>query len=416
MKLLISPLKFLILSLIFSVGCVGNSSDKEEIPGDEDLQSLAKELADKFIIVDTHVDIPYRLRAAMEDISIRTKKGDFDYVRAREGGLDAPFMSIYVSSDHEKQGGGKILADSLIDMVEGIVRDNPDKFALAYSAIDVEQNFNNGLISLPMGMENGTPVEGNLDNLLHFKQRGIRYITLTHALDNHICDSSYDTTSTWNGLSPFGKEVVTEMNKLGIMIDVSHISDNSFYQVMELSKAPVIASHSSCRAFTPGWERNMADDMIKLLGENGGVIQINFGSSFLDSVYVKKRNERDNHINSWLEENNLHREDSSAQSYIEKYNKDNQYFADVSHVVDHIDHVVKLAGIDHVGFGSDFDGVGDSLPNGLKDVSFYPNLIYHLLKRGYSEEEIEKICYKNTFRVWIEVDKVAEKLSNTEGA
>ena len=272
MKPLINPFIFIILGLIFSVGCAGNSSDQGEAPGEKDLQSLATELAKKFIIADTHVDIPYRLRAEMEDISIRTSKGDFDYVRAREGGLDAPFMSIYVSSEHEEQGGGKILADSLIDMIEGIVRDNPDKFALAYSANDVEQNFKNGLISLPMGMENGTPVEGNLDNLLHFKQRGIRYITLTHALDNHICDSSYDTTSTWNGLSPFGREVVTEMNKLGIMIDVSHISDNSFYQVMELSKAPVIASHSSCRAFTPGWERNMADEMIKLLGENGGVI------------------------------------------------------------------------------------------------------------------------------------------------
>ncbi len=416
MKPLINPLKFIILGLIFSVGCAGNSSDNEDAPSDEDLQSLAEELAKKFIIVDTHVDIPYRLRAEMEDISVQTENGDFDYVRAREGGLDAPFMSIYVSSEHEEQGGGKLLADSLIDMVEGIVSDNPDKFALAYSAVDVEQNFKNGLISLPMGMENGTPVEGNLGNLLHFKQRGIRYITLTHALDNHICDSSYDTTSTWNGLSPFGREVVVEMNKLGIMIDVSHISDNSFYQVIELSKAPVIASHSSCRAFTPGWERNMADDMINLLGENGGVIQINFGSSFLDSVYVKKRKERALHITSWLEENNLAQEDSVVQIHIKQYDNDNEYFADVSHVVDHIDHVVKQAGIDHVGFGSDFDGVGDSLPYGLKDVSFYPNLIYHLLKRGYSEEDIEKICYKNLFRVWNEVDKVAEELSNTEGS
>ena len=200
-----------------------------------------------------------------------------------------------------------------------------------------------------------------------------------------------------------------------MMVDISHISDDTFWDVMEVSKAPVIASHSSVRALRDH-PRNMTDDMIRALAKNGGVIQINFGSGFLDSVYVGKRNERDYHINRWLEENNLNREDPSAQNYIEKYDKDNEYFADVSHVVDHIDHVVKLAGIDHVGFGSDFDGVGDSLPYGLKDVSFYPNLIYHLLKRGYSEEEIEKICYKNTFRVWIEVDKVAEELSNTEGS
>jgi len=264
---------------------------------------------------------------------------------------------------------------------------------------------------LPMGMENGSPVEGDLENLTHFFNRGIRYITLTHARDNHISDSSYDTTRTWNGLSPFGEEVVAEMNRMGIMVDISHVTDSAFYDVMEITKAPAIASHSSCRAFTPGFERNMSDDMIKRLGENGGIIQINYGSEFLDSVSNKIGAKNRAHIAQWLKENNLREQDEEAREYIKHYSRQHPVYTDVSVVVDHIDHVKKLAGIDHVAFGSDFDGVGDSLPEGLKDVSFYPNLIYHMLKRGYTEEEIEKVCYKNQFRVWQEVDRVAEEQS-----
>jgi membrane dipeptidase len=274
----------------------------------------------------------------------------------------------------------------------------------------VTKNFESELISLPMGMENGAPVESNLDNLKHFFDRGIRYITLTHARDNEICDSSYDSTRTWNGLSPFGRDVVTEMNRLGIMVDISHVSDSAFYQVMQITKAPVIASHSSCRAFTPGFERNMTDDMIKKLGENGGAILINFGSTFLDSVSVRKGRENQLHIEMWLAENGLSETDSLAQMYITDYNASHPAYSDVSVVADHIDHAVKLAGIDHVGLGSDFDGVGDSLPVGLKDVSMYPNLIFELLKRGYSEEDIEKICSGNFLRVWKEVENVSRDM------
>jgi membrane dipeptidase len=346
----------------------------------------------------------------MEDISIRTEKGDFDYIRSKEGGLDAPFMSIYIPSEYQETGGSKALADSLIDMVEGLVAKDPDKFALAFSPDMVEQNFKNELISLPMGMENGAPVESDLGNLKHFFDRGIRYITLTHARDNEICDSSYDTTRTWNGVSPFGREVVAEMNQLGIMVDISHVSDSAFYQVMRITKAPAIASHSSCRAFTPGFERNMNDDMIKKLGENGGVILINFGSTFLDSVSVRKQMENERHIERWLAENLLNEKDSLALVYINDYNAAHPMYSDVSVVADHIDHVVSLAGIDHVGLGSDFDGVGDSLPNGLKDVSMYPNLIFELLKRDYSEEDIAKICSGNFFRVWREVENVASSI------
>lgn len=388
---------------------------KNKQPTDKQLQQRARELAQQFIIVDGHVDLPYRLNNKMEDISVRTGGGDFDFVRAKEGGLNAPFMSIYIPASYQESGGAKPLADSLIDMVEKIAADHPDKFALAYSPADVERNFKEGKISLPMGIENGAPIEEKLENIAHFHKRGIRYITLTHSKDNFICDSSYDTTRTWNGLSPFGKEVIQEMNRVGIMVDVSHISDSAFYQVMRVSAAPVIASHSSCRYFTPGFERNMSDDMIRLLASKGGVIQINFGSTFLDSTSRKKYEEGSKHFIGWLKENNLTEEDPEAQAYVEQYLKKNPVSTDVSVVADHIDHVVKLVGVDYVGFGSDFDGVGPTLPDGLKDVSQYPNLIFHLLKRGYSDEDIRKICYSNVFRVWSEVERMAVNPNSKAG-
>lgn len=375
----------------------------------------AGELARQFIITDGHVDLPYRLRVnnfrlekEFLGIPVQTTEGDFDYIRARKGGLDAPFMSIYIPSSYENNGA-KALADSLIDMVEGIAAAHPDKFAIARSPQDVSRHFTRGLISLPMGMENGSPIEGDLRNIPYFRKRGISYITLTHARDNHICDSSYDTTRTWNGLSPFGREVVRELNRAGIMVDVSHVSDSTFYQVLEITRVPIIASHSSCRKFTPGFERNMNDDMLRKLAGNGGVIQINFGSAFLDGEVQKTNDENREALSRLLAKSGLESGDAKARPIIEKFRKSHPtLYADVRKVADHIDHVVAVAGIDHVGLGSDFDGVGDSLPTGLKDVSAYPNLIAELLQRGYSDQDIEKICSANLFRVWNQVLQAAE--------
>lgn len=412
-------ISFFLFSILLLTAC----SQKTTAPlnrglNDAELQALADELAHKYIITDGHVDLPYRLkvrnfRLTREyiGIPISTDDGDFDYERAKKGGLDAPFMSIYIPASYQVDGGAKELADSLIDMVSGIAQAHPDKFAVAVSPKDVETNFKKGVISLPMGMENGAPIEDKIENVAYFHERGIRYITLTHSKDNLICDSSYDTTYTWNGLSPFGYEVVAEMNRVGIMVDISHVSDSTFYDVIEATDVPVIASHSSCRKFTPGFERNMNDDMIRRLGENGGVIQINFGSSFLDGAVADARDEMRTELRKILEEKGLGFRDDAARPIIDEFMKENRdkYFADVQTVANHIDHVVKLAGIDHVGLGSDYDGVGDSLPTGLKDVSTYPNLIYELLRRGYTEEDIAKICYKNVFRVWTAVEKAAEK-------
>ena len=375
------------------------------------LRAKAQKLAQQFIIVDTHIDVPYRLRMKWEDISQRTKDGEFDYVRAKQGGLNAPFMSIYIPAEYEKKGGAKALADTLIDMVEKFARDWPRQFALARSVEDVTSQFRRGVISLCMGMENGSPIEHDMANVQHFYDRGIRYITLAHALDNHISDSSYDTTHVWKGLSFFGRRLITEMNRLGIMVDVSHITDAAFYEVMNVSKAPVIASHSSCRFFTPGFERNMSDEMITMLAKQGGVIQITFGSSFLSKEYQEREDEGRKEVMTYLKSKNLQFEDTEAQAYIERYRKEHPItYADVSDVANHIDHVVKLVGVDHVGLGSDFDGVGDSLPTGLKDVSQYPNIIYELLKRGYTEKEIQKICASNLLRVWSEVERTAKEL------
>lgn len=390
------------------------------VPGDEAaLRKLANELAQQYQIVDGHVDLPYRLsiknfRPTKEftGIPVESKEGDFDYVRAKKGGLAAPFMSIYIPVSYQK-GGAKKYADELIDMVNSIIKANPTKFAPGLSPDQVINNSKKGLISLPMGMENGAPVENDLTNVAYFHQRGIRYITLAHSEDNQICDAAYAKTRTWKGLSPFGRQVVGEMNRVGIMVDVSHITDSSFWQVIRLTKAPVIASHSSCRHFTPGFERNMGDDMITALKANGGIIMINFGSDFLDGSIQRKNNESRNELEELLKSQNLTPRDSAAKPIIRAFELSHpSLYSDVSRVVDHIEHVIKLAGIDHVGFGSDFDGVGDSLPVGLKDVSDFPNIIYELLRRGHDEAEIAKICSKNILRVWKEVEQVSRQLKS----
>jgi len=301
---------------------------------DAALKKQAYELAHKFIITDGHIDVPWRLNDGYEDLSIRTETGDFDYIRAKEGGLDAPFMSIYVPSSYQETGGAKEKADSLIDLVHRIANDHPDKFEVAFSVADVNRIFGDGKIALPMGMENGVGIEDDLSNLKYFYDRGIRYITLTHAKDNLICDSSYDTTGTWNGLSPFGREVVKEMNRVGIMVDISHVTDEVINQVMDMTDVPVIASHSSCRYFTPGWERNMGDAEIKRLKDNGGVIQINYGSSFVTQVSQDKRKANSEKIEAYAKENGLKEDDESFITYAKKVNEDNPMYADITEVVD----------------------------------------------------------------------------------
>jgi len=385
-------------------------SGMAQSPIDPTLLARAERLAHQTIIVDGHVDLPYRLRVKhfrleRQYLGMPLKSdGNFDYEKAKRGGLSAPFMSVYIPAEFQVTGGAKALADSLIDMVRGIVQAHPGKFALANTPADLQRNFKKGLISLPIGMENGAGLEDDLNNVRYFFDRGIRYVTLTHGKDNRIGDSSYDTTRTWKGLSPFGRRVVAEMNRVGMLVDISHVSDDTFFQVLEISKTPVIASHSSCRAFTPGFKRNMSDEMLRALNKNGGIVMINFSTLFLDEKLRLETEKNEKVLADFLKTKALKPGDDAAQPYVAQFEREHPNpKASIERVADHIDHAVRLAGIDHVGFGSDFDGVGDTLPVDLKDVSQYPNLLAVLLKRGYTDAQIVKMCSGNFFREWNEV-------------
>ncbi|MBK6993554.1 MAG: dipeptidase [Lewinellaceae bacterium] len=356
-------------------------------------------------IVDTHIDFPWHLveykkwyTPGYTAFAMKNPDGDFDWERAKKGGLYGPFMSIYIPAHFQKEPGrSKQVADSLIEMVYAIVRDYPDKFALAPRADDIMANFKKGIVSLPMGMENGSPLD-KIEDVAYFHQRGIRYVTLTHGKDNHISDSSYDTLHTHHGLSEYGREVVREMNRVGIMVDVSHLSDEAIMDVLEVATKPLIATHSACRHFTPGFERNLPDSLIRAIAKTGGVVQVPFSQYFLGEkvrdAWKKADEER--------ESRKIPEHGPEAMEFYKEFGKKNgePFWISVREVADHIDHIKNLVGIDNVGLGSDFDGVGLALPPDLDDVDEFPNLIAELLRRGYSDDEVRKICNGNVLRVW----------------
>ena len=339
------------------------------------INNLAQELAQEMIIIDTHLDTPIQLymqqskNGFYEDIT-KTSSLHFDFDRAVSGGLNVPFFVIFTPPSAEEKGTAFEMAKDLIQILEDIMNKHPSKFRLVKSPEEITNE--KGVMQVVYGMENGAPIENKLSNIKVFSDMGINYITLAHSKSNHISDSSYDSNKNWGGLSPFGRKVVAEMNKQGVMIDISHVSDAAFYEVLKLTKTPVIASHSSLRHFVPGFERNVSDDMLRELAKNEGVIQICFGSEFI----AEKK----------------------------KYPN---LVVTVKDVADHIDRVKKLVGIDHVGIGSDYDG-WRNFPVGLEDTSTYPNLIKELLNRNYTKEEIEKIFGGNLLRVWREVKKFSE--------
>ena len=364
----------------------------------------SEKLSRENIIIDGHIDLPFRLykKNLLFEKKIELDKetsGNFDIPKAIRGGLNCPFMSIYIPSD-KNFDEAFVLADNLIDLVDNVIKSNQKNLSHASGPSDVEKNFIENKISLPMGMENGSALGTDINNIKYFFSRGIRYLTLTHAKDNQICDSSYDSKRTWNGLSDFGVEVIKEMNKIGMMVDVSHISDKTFYDVLKISKKPLVATHSSPRKFTPSFERNMSDEMIIDLAENGGIIMINFGSSFVNQRSNKIFSEIEKKVKGYKTKKNIKNDHKELERYKNELINEMNPFAKIEDVVETIDHVYKLVGIDHIGFGSDFDGLGNSLPEGLKDVSMYPNIIERLLKKNYSEEDIKKICCENLFRVW----------------
>ena len=341
----------------------------------DEIKDLAHELAQEIIIIDTHLDTPIQLymqqdkNGTYEDITKKTSL-HFDYERALSGGLNVPFFVIFTPPSAEDKGTAFKMANEIIQILEDIKKKSPNKFRLVKSPDEITNN--KSVMQIVYGMENGAPIESKLSNIELFSDMGISYITLAHSKSNHISDSSYDENKNWGGLSPFGREVVAEMNKQGVMIDISHVSDAAFYEVLRLTKTPVIASHSSLRHFVPGFERNVSDDMLKELAKNGGVIQICFGSEFI----AEKRKYPD-------------------------------LVVTVKDVADHIDRVKELVGIDYVGIGSDYDG-WRNFPVGLEDTSTYPNLIEELLKRNYTKEEIKKVFGENLLRVWRAVENYSK--------
>lgn len=363
----------------------------------------AEKLSKENIIIDGHIDLPFRLykKNLLFEKNIilnRETSGNFDIPKAIRGGLDSPFMSIYIPSEKNFDEAYD-LANNLIDLVDNIIKSNQKNLAHANGPSDVERNFIDNKISLPMGMENGSAIGNDINNIRYFFNKGIRYITLTHAKNNQICDSSYDKKRTWNGLSNFGVEAIKEMNKVGMMVDISHVSDKTFYDVLKISEKPLIATHSSPRKFTPGFERNMSDEMIKDLANNGGVIMMNFGSSFVNQKSNKIFSQIDKRVRLYKIKNKII-DNLELEKYKNNLINEMNPFASLEDVVESIDHVYQLVGVDHIGFGSDFDGLGNSLPKGLKDVSMYPNIIEKLLKKNFSEKDIKKICSENLFRVW----------------
>ncbi len=384
---------FLILLVSFLAACASTKQAAH--------QKKAQAILATTPIIDTHIDFPWSLVEHKEwftpgytNLALEHPIGEFDYKRAKKGGLYGAFMSIYIPAHFQKEKGrSRQVADSLITVIEQVAAAHPTKFAMAFRASDIMSNFQKGVVSLPMGMENGSPID-KIEDVAYFHRKGIRYVTLTHSRDNQICDSSYDTVQTNGGLSPFGKDVVREMNRVGIMVDVSHLSDKSIVDVLAIAKKPLVASHSGCRHFTPGFIRNLPDSLIVAIAKTNGVVQVPFSHYFLTADSRDEFNKATQKLN----EKNL-KEDTPEGRYFMRQEV-RQMATSVKTVADQMDYLRKLVGIDHIGIGSDFDGVGYALPPDLADVSMYPNLIIELLKRGYTDSDIRKICSENLLRVW----------------
>lgn len=396
----INPILIAVIIIIAILpSCKGKTKEKT----DADLWKITQKICENNIILDAHIDWPDKHLSFPEDISKKTTKGDFDFVRANYGGLNAALSVAYINSSYGVDEG-RIIVDSVIKLTSGYAHTYPDKFGLAINPHDINENFKNNLLSLPLCLENGTPIGNDISYLRYLKDRGIVYITLNHNKVNQISDSNFDENRKWNGLSPFGIEVIREMNRLGIMIDISHSTDSTVFQSLRYSEAPIIASHSSCRHFTPGLERNLSDTLIKAIANKNGVIMVNLCSMFLDSTCMKNCS----YLLNWYQTNKIDMDSEEGVDFALRYAETHQIKSNSEQVVDHIEHIIKLTGIDYVGIGSDYDGMGPSQPTDLQDVSTYPTIVFELLKRGYKERDIKKILSGNFLRVWNEVIKIAE--------
>jgi len=378
----------------------------QSAPPDQ-VSSRARQLHERAIVVDTHDDTTQRLIFETAfDIGARNQDGNIDIPRMREGGLDAIFFSIWVKGDVTGPIAVKRAFDQ-IDAVREAVRTHPD-LVLATTAADIRRAASIKKIAVLMGMEGGHMIDNDLGLLRIYAALGVRYLTLTHSLNTTWADSSGDKPAH-DGLAPFGRDVVRELNRLGIMVDISHVADKTFFDALDVTRAPVIASHSSCRAIANA-PRNMTDDMLRAMSKNGGVVMINYNAGFLSEEF--RAATRSSELNARIEAADKRCDGNEACSIREgeRINQEAMIKGDLpkvtwAKIIEHIDHAVKVAGIDHVGLGSDFDGA--VMPLGMEDVSKLPKITDALLKKGYSEPDIQKILGGNILRVMEQVERIA---------
>jgi membrane dipeptidase len=423
-QLLLSLLSYFLVLACFSFETpTGAQKATQAAPGkategsgrDEALWQRALAIQRRAIVIDTHNDVTTPMTNDDYDLSgtppvpYRTS-----IPRMKQGGLTAEFFSLYVRPWYVEHGGAARRTLDMIDSVYRAVERHPDDLMLATSAADIRRAKKQKKIAALMGIEGGHAIENSLAALREFHRLGVRYMTLTWNNTNDWADAGRGE-KTHHGLSPFGEEVVREMNRLGMLVDVSHVSDETMSDALDVSKAPIIASHSSARALSDV-PRNIPDELLKRIAKNGGVVQVNFYSVFVDTATVTPQNEERNR-----------KQKAQQDALNQKYKDDPERLAEegdkldasmpfpplpISKLIDHIEHIVKVAGIDHVGIGADFDGAMD-FPEGAQDVSMLPNITYELLKRGYSEQDIRKILGENFLRVFAEAERVSRGMSKS---
>ena len=372
--------------LLLLIGCSLFATEDSQT-NDAKLRERAMKLHREAIVIDTHNDVTSPMSDEGFDLGARDTSGKVqtDIPRMKEGGLDADFFAIYVAASYARNGGSARRALDIIDGVYEQARRHPESLEMAFTSDDIRRIHKAGKVAALMGIEGGHAIEDSLSALRQFYRLGVRYMTLTHTNTNNWADSAgginNPSVKRLGGLRDFGREVVREMNRLGMMVDVSHVADETFQDVIETTQAPVIASHSSCRALT-NVPRNLTDDMLKALAKNRGVVMINFYNGFINTEYARP----------------------GAQAPAKPANA-----ATMEMLIQHFEHAIKVAGIDNVGIGSDFDGVDGMLPGGMEDVSKLPAITYELLKRGYSDADVKKVLGENLLRVMAEVEEAARK-------
>src|SRR5262245_21118516 len=410
------PKRILALAILSACGLVSwpvaFSQSPSSATEDAKLRERAMKLHREAIVIDTHNDITSAITNDGFDMGARDTSGrnQTDIPRMKEGGLDADFFAIYVAASYARNGGSARRALDMIDGVYEQARRHPESLEMAFTSDDIRRIHKTGKIAALMGIEGGHAIEDSLSALRQFYRLGVRYMTLTHSNTNNWADSSGDINNQnvkhHNGLTDFGREVVREMNRLGMMVDISHVADKTFWDAVETSQAPVIASHSSSRALTDV-PRNMTDEMLKAVAKKGGVVMVNFAKGFVNTKAVKPSPETQAKMD---EIRNQYSGDQRAMREKLRELQGPPARVPLEMLIEHFVHIAKVAGIDHVGIGSDFDGVGGQLPEGMEDISKLPAITYELLKRGYSDADVKKVLGENFLRTMAEVERVAKKL------